>query len=204
MGNVWCIGRNYAKHARELGNAVPNEPIVFLKPTTAVRGLDPSPIAFAGETFDHECELVLVLGRPVPLGADAGWEVVQGVAVGIDLTRRAVQARCKERGLPWWPAKGFAGSAIVSPVVPLEEIPDPEALTFSLEIQGTLRQSGRVADMIFPVPALLTHLARYAPLTPGDLVFTGTPEGVGPTHVGDSFTLGLGLGSSERRFVGTL
>lgn len=204
IGSVWCIGRNYVAHARELHNPVPASPIVFLKPATAVRGLDPAPVAFASETFDHECELVLLLGEPVGLGERAGWEAVEAVGVGLDLTRRAVQQRCKERGLPWWPAKGFAGSGVVSPFVPLAALGAPEGLTFGLDVAGEARQRGRVADMLFDVPALLGHLARHAPLSPGDLVFTGTPEGVGPIAVGQRFEVWLQATTARRRWSGVL
>lgn len=204
VGTVWCIGRNYVRHAQELGNVVPSEPLVFLKPAGAVRGLEPAPVAFADEVFDHECELVLLIGREVALGSEAGWEAVEAVGVGLDLTRRQVQQRCKEKGLPWWPAKGFAGSAVLSAFVERGALGDPEALRFSLELEGTVRQEGRVHDMIFDVPTLLRHLARHTPLAAGDLVFTGTPHGVGPIRVGDAFILRLEGPNGSRVFAGRL
>lgn len=190
VGTVYAIGRNYAAHAKELGNAVPEDPVVFLKARTSVRGLAPAPVAF-DESFHHEVEVVLLLGRSVALGATGRWDDVSAVAIGLDLTRREVQNRCKEKGLPWVPAKSFAGSAVVGPFVPLSGVGDPEGISFSLAIGGTLRQQGALAQMVFPVPALLTWLASLAPLEPGDLVFTGTPEGVGPMRRGDAFTLSM-------------
>ena len=190
VGTVYAIGRNYAAHARELGNAVPEDPVVFLKARTAVRGLAPAPVAF-DESFHHEVEIVLLLGRSVALGGRGSWDDVSAVAVGLDLTRREVQNRCKERGLPWVPAKSFAGSAVVGPFVPLSGLGDPDAISFSLELGGTIRQQGALDQMVFSVPVLLGYLASLAPLEPGDLVFTGTPEGVGPMRRGDAFVLSM-------------
>jgi 2-keto-4-pentenoate hydratase/2-oxohepta-3-ene-1,7-dioic acid hydratase in catechol pathway len=203
VGTVYAIGRNYAAHARELGNAVPEDPVVFLKARTAVRGLGPAPLAF-DESFHHEVELVLLVGQAVPLGAKAGWADVSAVALGLDLTRREVQNRCKEKGLPWVPAKSFAGSAVVGPFVPLSEIGDPERISFSLEVDGALRQEGALDHMLFPVPVLLSHLASLAPLEAGDLVFTGTPEGVGPIRRGDPFRMTLSTPGGSRSFEGRL
>lgn len=189
VSTVYAIGRNYAAHARELGNEVPEDPVVFLKARTSIRGLR-GPIAF-DETFHHEIELVLRLGRPVSLGEAAGWEAVESVALGLDVTRRQVQNRCKEKGLPWVPAKSFAGSAVLGPFVPLSEVGDPELLRFSLDVAGERRQEGSLDRMLFPVPVLLRYLASLAPLEAGDLVFTGTPEGVGPIRKGDAFRMTL-------------
>lgn len=204
VGTVWCIGRNYAQHARELGNEVPPEPLVFLKPPGAVRGLEPEPVAFADETFDHECELVLLVGRRVGLGEAAGWDAVEAVGVGLDLTRREAQRICREERLPWAPAKSFAGSAVVSPLLDPRSLGEPEALRFALELEGEPRQEGGVADMLFDVPYLLAFLSRLAPLEPGDLVFTGTPQGVGPIRVGDRFILRIAGPEGERAFTGRL
>ena len=203
VGTVYGIGRNYAAHAAELGNAVPEDPVVFLKARAAVRGLSPAPMAF-DEAFHHEVEVVLVLGRPVPLGAAAGWDAVRGVALGLDLTRREVQNRCKEKGLPWTPAKSFAGSAVVGPVVPLERLGDPERLRFSLAVNGEVRQRGDLSLMVFPIPRILGHLASLAPLEPGDLVFTGTPAGVGPIRRGDPFAAELVAERETFRWEGRL
>jgi 2-keto-4-pentenoate hydratase/2-oxohepta-3-ene-1,7-dioic acid hydratase in catechol pathway len=190
VGSVYGIGRNYAAHAAELGNAVPEDPVVFLKARTAVRGLASGALAFA-ESFHHEVEVVLLLGRPVPLGATPGWEAVRAVALGLDLTRREVQNRCKEKGLPWVPAKSFAGSAVIGPFVPLGAVGDPDSITFSLAVNGEVRQRGALPQMVFPVPRLLAYLASLAPLEAGDVVFTGTPSGVGPIRAGDAFVTEL-------------
>jgi 2-keto-4-pentenoate hydratase/2-oxohepta-3-ene-1,7-dioic acid hydratase in catechol pathway len=187
--SIYCIGRNYAEHAAELGNPVPAEPVVFLKSTAALRPLAGGITAFPGETFHHEAELVVRLGRSVPFGAEAGWEAVDALALGIDLTRREVQARLKEKGLPWTTAKSFAGSALVGDFVPLARFEDPEHIEFGLSVNGEPRQHGDTRAMLFRVPALLAYLASLHPLAPGDLIYTGTPKGVGPLQHGDSFQL---------------
>ncbi len=204
VGTIYCIGRNYAAHAAELGNEVPEEPVVFLKAAGALRGLEGGAVAFPSETFHHETELVVLLGQDVPLGGDPGWSAVAAVAVGLDLTRRQVQAVCKEKRLPWTPSKSFAGSATVGPFVARSELVDPGALGFSLEVEGELRQQGDAARMLFDVPTLLRHLASLAPLYAGDLVFTGTPEGVGPLRVGDRFRTSLTSGPRRWDFHGHL
>ena len=188
--SIYCIGRNYVAHAHELGNDVPDEPLVFLKAAASQRGLEPTPVAFPEESFHHEVELVLRVGRPVPLGEPGSWDHVDAVTLGLDLTRREVQSVCKERGKPWTISKSFAGSAILAPFVPHDELGAPP-YRFTLHVNDALVQSGDTSLMIFDVPTLLTYLAHLAPLNVGDLVFTGTPAGVGPLRVGDRFVLAL-------------
>jgi 2-keto-4-pentenoate hydratase/2-oxohepta-3-ene-1,7-dioic acid hydratase in catechol pathway len=189
VGTVYAIGRNYAAHARELGNEIPEDPVVFLKARTSIRGLT-GPIAFS-ETYHHEVELVVRVGQSLALRARPGWEAVDSVTLGLDVTRREVQNRCKEKGLPWVPAKSFAGSAVLAPFVPLGPLGDPEAIQFTLDVCGERRQEGALTHMIFSVPTLLAYLASLAPLEAGDLVFTGTPSGVGPIRPGDPFQMTL-------------
>ncbi|MBX2797535.1 MAG: fumarylacetoacetate hydrolase family protein [Myxococcales bacterium] len=202
-GAIYCVGRNFVAHVRELGNTVPGQPVIFLKAPTSVRGLQPAPMAFPTETYSHELELVLRLGRGVPLGAAAGWTDVDAVTLGIDVTRREVQNQCKEARLPWTPSKSFAGSAVLGPFVPTHaRAPGP--IAFSLTVGGELRQQADTARMIFDVPTVLTHIASLGPLRPGDLVFTGTPQGVGPLSVGESFELVLQLPDETIRMPGVL
>ncbi|MEO0601684.1 MAG: fumarylacetoacetate hydrolase family protein [Myxococcota bacterium] len=200
---IYCLGRNYRAHAAELGNPVPEEPVVFLKAPSTLRGLEPAPVAFADETFSHELELCIVLGRPVALGGTPSWADIGAVAVGIDLTRRGVQRVCKERRLPWTPSKSFAGAALVGPLLPRDDV-DVSQLAFRLEVGSETRQDARVDRMIFDVPTLLRHLASLAPLQLDDVVFTGTPEGVGPLSRGERFTLHLDDGRTQWRFPGEL
>ena len=188
--NVICLGRTYAKHAAELGNVLPPSPLVFLKSTRCVRGLVPDgPIAFADEVFHHEAEVVLAIGRDVPLGARASWDDVAALGLGLDLTRREEQSALKEKGHPWTTAKSFAGAAVLTPFTPRDRIAERDAIELELHVEGDLRQRGTTADLTHDVPALLGLLAAFVPLGRGDLVFTGTPEGVGPIRAGERFVL---------------
>lgn len=194
---IYCVGRNYAAHAREMGArpaAGGEEPVVFLKPDTALVHA-PGPIvvpAGIGE-LHHEVELVLRIG---PDGQP------DAVAVGLDLTDRTRQAAAKQAGLPWAAAKGFRGSAALGPWVPRAGVGPLEGLRFSLRVDGQLRQQGATRDMLHPVPALLAWLARWFGLAPGDLVFTGTPEGVGPLAPGARLELELeGVPAARARFT---
>lgn len=186
---IFCVGRNYAAHAREMGADRPSEPVIFMKPASAI--VEPgTPIRPPATGEVHfEAELVLRIGRE-PGGSDgrALLAAVDGVALGLDLTRRDVQARLKKAGLPWEAAKAFDGSAPLGEFAPMEPS-GIEKLSFECRINGELRQSGRVADMLFPPSRLLAHIATLWRLRPGDAVYTGTPEGVGPLHPGDRVEL---------------
>jgi 2-keto-4-pentenoate hydratase/2-oxohepta-3-ene-1,7-dioic acid hydratase in catechol pathway len=192
---IFCIGRNYAAHAREMGSApdAAGEPIVFLKPGRAlVRA--PEPLVFPdgiGEVH-HEAEVVLRIGRT--LAPDA-------VALGLDLTDRPRQAKARQAGMPWAAAKGFRGSAAVGPWVPAERAPALGELHFTLHVNGVVKQRGDTALWLHPVPRLLAYLDGWFGLEPGDLVFTGTPEGVGPIVPGDVLELALeGVPQAAARF----
>ncbi len=204
VGTIYGIGRNYRAHAAELGNAVPDEPIVFLKARAALRGLQPAPVAFADETFHHELELVLLLGRDVGLGEHPGWGAVEALTLGLDLTRRPEQDRCRKAGLPWTTSKSFAGSAVVAPFVPLGVVGDPMQVSGELSVGGEVRQHATPMSMVFSVPTLLAFLASLAPLHAGDVVFTGTPEGVGPIRRGEAFRMNLDTSEVTFAFDGVL
>ena len=192
VGNIYCIGRNYEEHAKELKNPVPvGEPVVFLKTSSSLRPLSGGPLAFPEDTFHHEAELVLRIGQQIPMGHKVGWEVVDAISLGLDMTRREVQTGLKAKGLPWTTAKSFAGSAAVAPFIRMSDIGKQTEFEFSFYIANELKQSGDTRQMIFNVPAILTWLASFNVLLPGDLVFTGTPAGVGPMRKGDAFTLEL-------------
>lgn len=184
-GIVYAIGRNYAEHAREMG--VKAEPVVFLKPTTALQaggGLVPWPRGSA--LVHHEVELALLLsrgGRDLSL-AEAE-DAVGGVAIALDLTARDLQAEAKKNGAPWARAKGFPGSAPVSDFVDPRKLGVAwDALDLSLEIDGEVRQQGTSAAMILSIPELVQVLSQWFALEAGDVVLTGTPEGVGPLAPG--------------------
>ena len=191
--NIYCIGRNYAEHAKELNNPVPkDEPVIFLKASSALRGLEPSPVAFADEQLHFECELVLLIGTHVPLGKlEPGQEAacVRAVGLGLDVTRRQKQTELKKQGYPWAVAKSFSGSAVVSPMSQVDSSFSLQDIAFELSVNGTRRQHGHVKQHIFDIPTLLSHINSIAPLLPGDLIFTGTPEGVGEIKPGDEFEM---------------
>lgn len=190
--NIYCIGRNYEEHAKELKNPVPvGEPVVFLKTSSSLRALQGGSLAFSDDTFHHEAELVLRVGQHIPMGHKVGWEVVDAITLGLDLTRRDIQTGLKAKGLPWTTAKSFVGSAVVAPFIRMSEIGSQTDFEFSLAINNELKQSGHTKQMIFDVPTILTFLASFNALLPGDLIFTGTPAGVGPIRKGDQFTLEL-------------
>ena len=184
---ILCIGRNYAKHAAELNNPIPDDPIIFTKPPTAL--LAPGE-AFAYPDFSQdvhfECELVLRIGKKgknIPEAEAAGY--VEAMGLGIDFTARDLQQVAKEKGLPWALAKGFDGSAPVSPFVPASDLPELANIKYTCHVNGELRQDGHTAMMLFPCTTLIAYLSRFITLEPGDLIFTGTPAGVGPVQPGD-------------------
>ncbi|HYE95103.1 MAG TPA: fumarylacetoacetate hydrolase family protein [Rubricoccaceae bacterium] len=188
-GKLLCIGRNYAAHVREMADvsALPAEPVVFLKPSTA---LVPSggTVVLPRQSQDvhHEVELVAVIGkggRHIP-EADA-LAHVEAYALGLDLTARDLQARAKAEKGPWSVAKGFDTFAPLGPLAPAADVGDPQALDLTLRVNGEVRQHGATADMIFPIARLVAYLSSVFTLEPGDLIYTGTPEGVGPVRDGD-------------------
>jgi fumarylpyruvate hydrolase len=182
---IYCVGRNYAEHTREMGGDPQRElPFFFSKPADAVVGSGRLPFPPRTAQLHHEVELVVALhGGGANLAvADAG-AIVFGHAVGIDLTRRDLQAEAKKAGRPWDMAKGFDGSA---PIGPLRLGAPPAAGPISLTVDGEVRQRGDLRDMIWSVAEIIAALSSYIELAPGDLIFTGTPAGVGPIERGQT------------------
>jgi 2-keto-4-pentenoate hydratase/2-oxohepta-3-ene-1,7-dioic acid hydratase in catechol pathway len=187
VGKIMCLGRNYRDHAKEMGAEAPAEPVVFLKPATALLG--PGGVvrlpSFSREVH-HEVEVVVLLskgGRDIR--PENAMNHVGGFAVGLDLTARDVQGAAKKQGLPWTVSKGFDTSAPVSSFVPMDRVRDPGRLPFTLSVNGVHRQGGNTADMIFSVSAIVSYLSTVFTLEAGDLIFTGTPEGVAAIASGD-------------------
>jgi 5-carboxymethyl-2-hydroxymuconate isomerase len=187
IGRVFCIGRNYAEHARELANPVPARPVVFMKPASAlVPAGERVRYPTHGRELHHEVELVVRIGRAgrdVPLAEAPAW--VDALTVGIDLTLRDLQRELKAAGLPWEVAKSFEQSAPIGDFVPFGPPLDLHGIGFGCSVNGEQRQTGNSADMLFSIPTLIAWLSRIWTLTPGDLIFTGTPAGVGALHPGD-------------------
>jgi len=184
---IFCVGRNYAEHAREMGGNPEREPpFFFMKPADAI--LTSGRMDYPPQTADlqHEIELVVALargGRFIPVAA--ALDCVFGYAVGLDMTRRDVQAELKAKGRSWEMGKAFDQSAPVSPLVPAAHVGHPRRGAITLAVNGQSRQHGDLADMIWPVADIIANLSDYVTLLPGDLIFTGTPAGVGRVERGD-------------------
>ncbi len=186
-GKLLCIGRNYAKHAAELGNSVPTTPMVFLKPSSA---LTPSggTVVIPDQSSDvhHEVELVCLIGRRGrDISRNDALSHVAGYAVGLDMTARDVQQKAKEKGHPWSVAKGFDTFAPLGEFRSADSVSDPQALNISLKVNNEVRQQGHTSDMIFPIDELIVYCSSIFTLLPGDLIYTGTPEGVSAVKTGD-------------------
>jgi len=187
---IYCVGRNFADHAKEMGAAVDKSaPTFFMKPADAVVASGVAiPYPSGTEDLHHEVELVVALASG---GSDIdqarALACVYGYGVGIDLTRRDLQARAKQKGMPWDTAKGFDRSAPVSALVPAARSGHPARGALVLEVNGTVRQQGDIADMVHSVPEIIAELSKLYELAAGDLVFCGTPAGVGPLLRGDAY-----------------
>jgi 2-keto-4-pentenoate hydratase/2-oxohepta-3-ene-1,7-dioic acid hydratase in catechol pathway len=184
---IFCIGRNYAAHAKELGNEVPEEPVIFIKPKSAL--LPPgTPFYYPEFTNDlhYECELVLRVsknGRYVP--EQKASEYFDAITVGIDFTARDIQQALKTKGLPWEKAKAWDHSAVVGQWKPIEEFSGKTSIEFSLHKDGTTVQQGDSSLMIYPFSRIVSEISKYFSVQIGDLIFTGTPAGVGSVVPGD-------------------
>jgi fumarylpyruvate hydrolase len=207
---VFCVGRNYAEHAREMGAAAQaaglEPPFFFTKPGDAVVGGDGEvAVAYPPATANlhHEVELVVALGAGgADVAVDAARGLIFGYAVGLDLTRRDLQARAKEKGHPWDMGKGFDQSAVCGAIHRVAEVGHPATGEIRLEVNGAVRQRGDLADMMWGVPAIIANLSTLVCLAPGDLIYTGTPAGVGPLVRGDRLEAQVaGVGSLRARIV---
>ncbi len=185
---VFCVGRNYAAHAREMGQDPDREPpFFFMKPADAVVAAQGT-VAYPPATSDlhHEVEMVVALkAGGANIAPEHALDLVWGYGVGLDLTRRDMQAVAKEMSRPWDFAKGFDASAPCSALHPVSEVGHPSDARIWLEVNGTLRQQGTLGEMIWPVADVISHISRFVELAPGDLIFSGTPAGVGPLQPGD-------------------
>lgn len=186
---IICIGRNYPAHAKELNNPVPKEPVVFLKPDTA---LLPKSMPFFYPSFSkdihYEAELVVKIDRVGKnISQKFAHKYYSELSVGIDFTARDLQQECKEKGLPWERAKAFDGSAPVGRFLGKDKFQTLSDLNFSLKINGELKQQGNTGNMLFSIDAIIAYVSQFFTLKIGDLIFTGTPEGVGPIAINDSF-----------------
>ena len=190
---IICIGRNYAAHAKEMKSDVPEEPVFFMKPETALlRGKD---FYYPDITRDlhHEVEIVLKISKNGKhIAEEFAHNYYQEIGLGIDFTARDLQAKCKEKGLPWEKAKAFDNSAPVSDFVPKDRFGALNNLTFRLDVNGAKRQEGNTRDLIFSFEKVIAYVSKFVTLKTGDLIFTGTPEGVAAVQRGDLLEASIG------------
>lgn len=190
---IVAVGRNYAAHAKELGNAVPKEPVLFLKPTSSyLENGGTIRIPHPWQSLDYEVELAVVIGqkaREVPEAT--AMDYVSGYALALDMTAREIQASAKSAGLPWTVAKGQDTFTPISSVLPKTMVPDPDNLELWLKVDGEIRQKGPTKDMMFKIPFLISHISSIMTLLEGDVILTGTPPGVGPVKAGQKITAGI-------------
>jgi acylpyruvate hydrolase len=197
---ILAIGRNYSEHAKELNNPVPTEPVVFLKPDTA--------LLREGKAFYHpdfsndihyEVELVVKIGKEGKhISEKFAKNYIEAIGIGIDFTARDIQEKCKQKGLPWEIAKAFDHSAPIGNFIPVSEIEDLRNISFSLQKNNETVQKGNSSDMIFSFEQIISYLSKRFTLKKGDLIFTGTPVGVGKINIGDHYEAFIGSQSLLR------
>ena len=188
---ILCIGRNYVEHIKELENEVSGEPVVFLKPDTALlRNGNPFYIPDFADEFHYEVELLVKINK---LGKNIEPEFAhryyEEIGIGIDFTARDLQNKLRKKGLPWEKCKAFDSSAAISEFVPKSKYPDINNINFRLDINGETRQRGNSSMMIYKIDTIVSHLSKYFTLKIGDIIFTGTPAGVGPVKIDDKLQL---------------
>lgn len=184
---IIAVGRNYIDHAKELNNPVPDQPVIFLKPDTAVlKDNKDFYIPEFSKDIHYECEVVVrICNEGKHVSKKFAHKYYDAIGLGIDFTARDLQSQLKAKGLPWELSKAFDHSAVVSPLIPKEELTDINSISFSLTKNGDTVQSGTTSDMIFDIDSLITFISAYITLRKGDLIYTGTPAGVGPVVMGD-------------------
>ena len=184
---IICIGRNYAAHIEELKNEKPGQPVVFLKPDTAlIKGEAPFYYPDFSTNIHHEIELVLKISKEGKyIQPQFAHRYFEEIGLGIDFTARDLQDQCKAKGLPWEIAKAFNGSAPIGNFKPVSEFSDLKNIDFHLEINGEVKQKGNTSLMLFDFATIISYVSQFFTLKKGDLVYTGTPAGVGPVQTGD-------------------
>jgi 2-keto-4-pentenoate hydratase/2-oxohepta-3-ene-1,7-dioic acid hydratase in catechol pathway len=193
IANIYCVGQNYAEHAKEMGSSVAAVPVIFLKPTSAVIE-DGQPIVLPSmsKNVHHEVELTVLIGKTgKDISPADALSYVAGYGVGLDMTMRDLQADAKKAGMPWTTAKGFHTSAPLSSFIEASKAGDPNALEISLQVNGVNRQRTKTSAMNFKVQDLVSYLSSVFTLVEGDIIYTGTPEGVAPVRSGDRLSAHL-------------
>ena len=194
--NIYCVGRNFEGHAKELGNKVPTSPLIFQKSNSTINLTSKIEVP-KKKTIEHELEVVVLIGKNGSAKThEEARSFISGFSVGLDLTDRELQSDLKKKGLPWFAAKSFKGSAVLDknfkPVCPKE---------FYLNVNQKLKQEGSLKDMIFSFEDIILHISKIVEFKKGDIVFTGTPEGVGPLKSGDEVEMGFNNYPSKKLVV---
>lgn len=188
--NIYCIGRNYLAHAEELGNRVGSEPVVFLKPTTSLAEKNVIHLPLFSKEIHFETELVVAISEAAfRVEKSEAHKYYDRIAVGLDMTARDLQERLKEKKLPWLLSKGFKDSCYISNFIQKDKI--NKEINFEMKLNGVSRQKGNSNKMIFGINEIISFISQYIELVPGDVIFTGTPEGVGVINSGDEISLHL-------------
>lgn len=194
VGKVVCVGRNYACHAKEMNSPVPEEPILFIKPNTALQSFEDAIIlpADAPDDLHYETEIAILVGKPLTHATvEDAHNAIEGIGLALDLTKRNLQRKLKEKGLPWEKSKAFDNSCPLSPFMPFTHTTNLLDIHFTLQINHQTKQHGHSKDMLFSVSYLMSYISQHFTLLPGDVVLTGTPEGVGALKAGDSIVASL-------------
>lgn len=184
---IICIGKNYAEHVKEMKSAIPTEPVFFMKPDTAVIK-DGQPFYYPdfSKEIHHEVELILKINKPGKnIAAEFANKYYDEIGIGIDFTARDLQMQCKEKGLPWEKSKSFDGSAALGEFIDKKKFAAMNNINFHLTINGNTVQKGNTKDLLFSFDAVIAYVSKFITLKTGDLLYTGTPEGVGNVKVGD-------------------
>lgn len=187
---IIAVGRNYAEHIKELNNEQPEDPVIFTKPETAIlRPGDPFFYPDFSTDVHYEVEILVRISRTGKnIEQKFAHRYYDEIGIGVDFTARDLQSKLKAKGLPWDLAKGFNGSAPMSTFIPKTDFPDLHNLNFRLDVNGETRQAGNTSMMLFQIDYLISFVSSYFMLLQGDILFTGTPKGVGPVHIGDKLT----------------
>lgn len=203
VNKVVCVGNNYADHIKEMGSQISAEPVVFIKPETALCDIR-QPLAIPKDlgAVHHEVELAVLIGTPLKQATeDRVANAIAGYALALDLTLRDLQTKFKAEGQPWEKAKGFDGSCPISGFIPVSEFGDAQQADLQLVVNGETRQEGNTRNMLTPLLPLIAYMSRYFTLRAGDIILTGTPQGVGPLKAGDEIVATLNGKSVSTRVI---
>ncbi|MBS1271107.1 MAG: putative protein YcgM [Candidatus Marinimicrobia bacterium] len=193
VGSIYCVGKNYLPHIQEMQSKIPDAPVIFLKPSSALVKPD-TVLKFPMEkgVVHHEVEIVLLIGKTGRrINKEDAWSYIAGYALGVDFTLRQIQRQLKDKGLPWLLSKGFDHSAGITQFRRMPSRDEFEEKEFWLDLNDKRKQTGKVSDMIFDIPTLITFLSRTITLEKGDLIYTGTPSGVGKVEAHDEVKIGI-------------